>query len=308
MPVNSELPAEGSIRPFPVLTSEEVRELLLDWCGADPEDARAAAEAVGEVYGSDLRRWADRCYQSIAADMGGRMWKQWPKGPEHQSDAGHLLGLYPLLAAVPLMLDIHRERGVDEEHSKLILADIGEKLRLNRILYGRAGLDVAFWFTAHVRGSLYQLGRLQFCMEGTVGAPRIGLHIRGEGGSLAPEIVRDSLRQALEFFPAAFPEHFGKGRFPEFMCTSWLLDPQLRDWLPEHSNILRFGKLFDLVAPGNEGGHDDIWRFVFARAPETPMDQLPADNTLQRSVLAGLKAGVEWRSRAGGLSRERLGL
>ncbi|GAB3649945.1 hypothetical protein GCM10028833_18450 [Glycomyces tarimensis] len=295
---------------MPLPDAAEVAELLLDWCGADPEDAEVAAAAVADLD-DDLLEQADRRYQSIAADMGGRLWVRWPKSPEDRGTAGHLLGLYPVLAAVPLMLEFHRERGVDEALSRLVLADVGEKLRLNRRLHGRPGLDVAFWFTAHVRGTIYQLGRLQFCMEGTTAMPRMGLHIRGEGGPLTPEAVRDSVEQALEFFPAAFPEQFPPDRSMTFMCSSWLLDPQLRDWLPERSNILKFGALFDLVGPpnyANAGGHDDIWRFVFARTPDVPLEELPTDNTLQQSVMAGLKAGVEFQTRLGGLNRQRLGV
>lgn len=309
--MNFDLPPQGSVRPFPALAADDVRELLLDWCGADSGDAEAAADAVAEVYSSDLRAQADRMYQSIADDMGGRLWKRWPKGPAVGSDAQRLLGLYPVLAAVPLMLEFHREHGVDEEQSRLVLSDVGEKLRLNRRIYGRAGLDVAFWFSAHVRGTIYQLGRLQFCMEGTTAMPRMGLHIRGEGGPLTPEAVRDSVRQALEFFPGAFPELFPPDRSMTFMCSSWLLDPQLADWLPERSNILKFAELFDIVGPAdyaNAGGHDDIWRFVFAKTPDTPVEDLPVDNTLQKSIMAGIKAGVQWQTRLGGLNRKRLGV
>lgn len=287
-----------------------MRELLLEWCDADPSDAEAAAEAA---YGldDDLLALAGRMYRSIADDMGGRLWLRWPKPAADAGDAERFLGLYALLEAVPLMLEFHRGIGVEESHSRDMLADVGEKLRLNREIYGRPGLDVAFWFTAHVRGTIYQLGRLQFCMEGTTAMPRMGLHIRGEGGPLTLEEVRSSVERALEFFPSRFPDLFPEHRSMTFMCSSWLLDPQLRDWLPERSNILKFGALFDLVGPptyANAGGHDDIWRFVFARTPDTPMEELPTENTLQKSVMAGLKAGVDFQTRLGGLNRKRLGL
>ncbi len=308
--MTDDLPPAGAVPPLPKPDPERVRELLLDWCGADPEDALAAAEAVSGLDG-ELLALAGRMHHSIAEDMGGRLWRRWPKPSPDSPDPERLLGLYPLLAAVPLMLDFHRGIGVDEDGSRLVLQDIGEKLRLNRELYGRPGLDVAFWFTAHVRGTIYQLGRLQFCMEGTTAKPRIGLHIRGEGGPLTPEAVRSSVEQALEFFPAKFPDLFPSGRSMSFMCSSWLLDPQLRDWLPERSNILKFGALFDLVGPAtyaNANRRDDIWRFVFARTPDTPLEELPMEHTLQRSVLAGIKAGVDFQTRLGDLKRERLGL
>ena len=56
------------------------------------------------------------------------------------------------------------------------------------------------------------------------------------------------------------------------------------------------------------GNRTDLWRFVFMRTEDTPVEELPQDNTLQRSVLAGIKADVPWRSRIGTLNLTRLGL
>nr|WP_255672409.1 acyltransferase domain-containing protein [Glycomyces amatae] len=276
---------------------------MLDWCGAEPEDAEDAAAALAALDGP-AREAADRLYQSIAADMGGRKWLPWPKPP----GAFPLLGLYPLLAAVPDMLAFHEGRGVDEDLSRRVLADVGEKLRLNRRLHGRAGLDVANWFTGHVRGALYQLGRLQFCVEGPGPEPTVGVHIRGEGGPLTLDAVRDSVEWALEFFPTVFPERYAGPEDLVFTCESWLLDPQLRDWLPERSNIPGFGALFDLQGPGGPAGNRaDLWRFVFARAEDAKVADLPEDNSLQRAVLAGIRAEVPWRNRLGRLNLARLG-
>jgi hypothetical protein len=308
--VTDDLPPAGTVPPLPRPEPERVRELLLDWCDADPEDAAAAAEAARGLD-EEMLALAGRMHRSIADDMGGRMWLRWPKPAAGDAAPRRFLGLYAVLEAVPLMLEFHRGIGLEESDSRLLLQDVGEKLRLNRRMYGRPGLDVAFWFTAHVRGTIYQLGRLQFCVEGTAAAPRIGLHIRGEGGPLAPEAVRSSVARALEFFPSSFPGLFPSDRSMSFVCSSWLLDPQLRDWLPERSNILKFGGLFDLVGPEryvNANGHGDIWRFVFARTPDTPMEELPTENTLQRAVMDGLKAGVGFQTRLGGLALERLGL
>lgn len=302
--MTQDLPLPGAVKAYPEPDAADVRELLLDWCGAETEDADDAAKALGALD-PEARETADRLYQSIAADMGGRKWLGWPKPPQEHP----LLGLYPLLAAVPDMLAFHRERGIDEDLSRKVLSDIGEKLRFNRRIHGRAGLDVANWFTGHVRGALYQLGRLQFCVEGPDPKPFVGMHIRGEGGPLTLDAVRDSVEWALEYFPTVFPERYDGPEDMVFMCESWLLDPQLRDWLPERSNIPGFGALFDLQGPGDPAGNrSDLWRFVFGRPEDTPVEQLPQDNTLQRSVMAGIEADVPWRNRFGRLNLARLGL
>lgn len=302
--MTQDLPLPGAVKAYPEPDAADVRELLLDWCGAETEDADDAAKAIGALD-PDARETADRLYQSILADMGGRKWLTWPK----ISEAHPLQGLYPLLAAIPDMLAYHRERGVDEELSRRLMLDVGEKLRLNRRIYGRAGLDVAHWFTGHLRGALYQLGRLQFCVEGADPHPFVGMHIRGEGGPLTLDAVRDSVEWALEFLPAVFPDRYDGPEDLVFKCESWLLDPQLRDWLPERSNITGFAALFDIeAAVGTEGNRTDLWRFVFARTADTPVEALPQDNTLQRSVRAGIEAGVPWRGRLGRLDLTKLGL
>ncbi|GAA2132818.1 acyltransferase domain-containing protein [Glycomyces algeriensis] len=302
--MTQDLPLPGAVKAYPEPDAAAVRELLIDWCGAETEDADDAAKALGALD-PDARETADRLYQSIVADMGGRKWLTWPKASQEHP----LLGAYPLLAAIPDMLAYHREHRVDEDLSRRLLLDIGEKLRLNRRIYGRAGLDVAHWFTGHLRGSLFQLGRLQFCVEGDDANPFLGVHIRGEGGPLTLDAVSDSVEWALEFFPAVFPERFDGPEDLVFKCESWLLDPQLRDWLPERSNITGFAALFDIeAAVGAEGNRTDLWRFVFARTEDTPVAELPQDNTLQRSVLAGIEAGVPWRGRLGRLNLARLGL
>jgi hypothetical protein len=301
--VTQDLPLPGAVEAYPEPDAAAVRELLLDWCGAEPEDAEDAVAGLAALD-DGARELADRCYQSIAADMGGKKWLAWPKPPE----AHPLLGLYPVLAAVPGMIEFHRERDVDEDLSRRVMADVGEKLRFNRRIHGRAGMDTAWWFTGHVRGALYQLGRLQFCVEGPDPKPFVGMHIRGEGGPLTIDAVRDSVEWALEFFPTVFPERYDGPEDMVFKCESWLLDPQLRDWLPDRSNIPGFGALFDLEGPGDPAGNrNDLWRFVFGRTEDTPVEELPQDNTLQRSVLAGIKAGVPWTNRLGRLNPARLG-
>ncbi|THV28306.1 acyltransferase domain-containing protein [Glycomyces paridis] len=302
--MTQDLPQPGAVKAYSAPDAADVRELLLDWCGALPEDADDAVAALAALD-ADAVEGADRRYQSIVADMGGTQWIPWPRSPE----AHPLLGLFPVLAAVPDMLAFHRAHGVDEDLSRKVLADLGEKLRLNRRLHGHAALDVAPWFTRHLRGSLYQLGRLQFGVEGPGPKPFAGMHIRGEGGPLTREAVRESVEWAMEFFPAAFPDRYAGPDDLEFVCESWLLDPRLREWLPERSNIPGFGALFDLQGEGDPAGNrSDLWRFVFGRTEDTPVEDLPGDNTLQRSVMAGIKAGVTWQNRRGRLNLHRLAL
>jgi hypothetical protein len=148
------------------------------------------------------------------------------------------------------------------------------------------------WLTLHVRGGVYELGRLQHHRGGGT----IGLHIP-EAGPLAPEAIDASLDEGRAFFPRHFPDE----EYTAFSCGSWLLDPQLAEYLPEGSNIIRFQRRFELDPYEEPEGIDcdvEVLRFVF-RTLTTPLDQLPQRSGLERAVVAHLRAGRHWQWRRG---------
>ncbi len=108
------------------------------------------------------------------------------------------------------------------------------------------------WLSLHLRMQLFRLGRLQFCMGHAFrdipeigvseGDPVLEMHIP-RGGKLAMEACEASISQAVAFFARFFPDFSYKG----ITCWSWLLDDTLRNYLPETSNIIRFGDLFTKV-------------------------------------------------------------
>ena len=108
------------------------------------------------------------------------------------------------------------------------------------------------WLSLHLHLKLFRLGRLQFCMGHAFrdipeigvleGDPLLEMHIP-RGGKLTAGACEASIAQAKEFFPRFFPDFAYRG----ITCWSWLLDDTLRDYLPETSNILRFGDRFTKV-------------------------------------------------------------
>ncbi|MFC4334398.1 acyltransferase domain-containing protein [Salininema proteolyticum] len=305
--MTTDLPEIDSCKPYRHPDRSLIYNRLLEWCNADVLDAQEAAEASSQLSAEQLDT-ANRLYQDIVGNMGGTGWRQWPKMPG-DTIPGALLGLYPVLAALDDMVAFHRRHNVNQVHSRRIMSDVGEKLRLNRRLYHRAGLDVAFWFTGHVKGTLYQLGRLQYCIEGSSTAPHLGMHIREEGGPLTHEGIGESVEAAQQFFPKAFPDFFPGPDDIRFTCDSWLLDPQLDDWLPRRSNIRSFASLFDLIGPEENTGRDaasDLRRFAFSLPEPVPSAQLPRNNSLRKALAEGFDADVQWKSRMGVLNLEKL--
>ena len=253
---------------------------------------------------TDAETWRalERAHEILVGDLGGFGPLELPGSPADSTLRGRYFFVYVYLAALADVRRFHAQRGIPEETSWATLSDLGRNLKRDRLLLGDGGLRTSGWLTLHFRGAIYQLGRLQFNRM-TVraahvgdafheGEPALGIHIP-ESGPLTPEACDDSFSQARPFFARHFPE--SPVRFA--ICTSWLLDPQLAEYLAPDSNIVRFGRRFTLVGEGYEGDAD-VLRFVFHRiAPK--IDELPQRTTLERAIAAHVRAGKHWRNRTG---------
>jgi hypothetical protein len=247
-------------------------------------------------------RSLERAYEALVKDMGG-FGPLDLKGPSDESTPlGRHFFTFVYLAALADVRRLHAKRGIPDDISWGTLSDLGRNLARDRLLFGDGGLRTSGWLTLHFRGSIYQLGRLQFNRMNVraahvadsfrEGDPALGIHIP-ESGPLTPEACDDAFARAQPFFARHFPEtptRLG-------ICTSWLLDPQLAEYLGPDSNVMRFQRRFQLIGEGFDGDAD-ILRFVFHRiAPN--VDDLPQRTTLERAVVAHLRAGKHWRSRTG---------
>ncbi|MEU8076574.1 acyltransferase domain-containing protein [Catellatospora citrea] len=261
---------------------DDAAEIMAGW--PDPDSP---------LWTPELRWLLDRSIALVRADLGGHDWL--PPGPELPRDRGlawrHLY-VYAYLALVDVVLGYHRDHGIAEAVTWASLADLGRNLAIDRRMHREGWPVMQSWLSLHARGSIYELGRLQYHPGDTA----IGLHI-AESGPLTPEAVSASLDEARAFFPRHFPDQ----HYTAFTCGSWLLDPQLLDYLPEDSNIIRFQQRFELEPYEEPEGLDadvEVLRFVF-RSLTTPLDQLPRDTVLQRAAVDHLQAGRHWRWRRG---------
>jgi hypothetical protein len=272
------------------------------------EEDRGEILAAWPSHETDPEVWRalERAYQTLIDDLGGFAPLELAgiPGAADATPLGRYFFVFVYLAALADVRRFHSKRRIPDETSWATLADLGRNLKRDRALLGDGGLRTSGWLTLHFRGSLYQLGRLQFnrmnVRAGHVadafleGAPAIGIHIP-ETGPLTPGAVDGSLAQAGPFFARHFPET------PTSLgiCTSWLLDPQLADYLAPESNIMRFQRRFTLVGDSHDGDAD-VLRFVFHRiAPN--IDDLPQRTTLERAIVAHMRAGKHWRSPTGWL-------
>lgn len=299
--------------PEPVVlpSREAVAELLTGRLGVDPVDVEAAIEAYPDPQADPVLWWLlERTHHQLVADMGGIGMLMWPRLHRKFGLKGRFVHLYAFLATLPALLAYHRSRGVPEEVTWATLSNLAEKLRLNRVRHGEPGLDVALWFTLHFRGSLYRLGRLEFALErlsdthAFTGEPagliKLGVHIPGDGGPMGDAACGESIARARAFFAEKFADLLPQPAL--FTCASWLLDPQLREFLAPTSNIVRFQDRFTLIPPtakADSAGREDVLLFVFNRTEPVDPDTLPRDTTLTRHLADGLSAGRNWQVRLG---------
>lgn len=229
--------------------------------------------------------------------------------PQNPAEPVEARFFYPVAfaATVPDTLAYHRSRAIPDVASRAILADLGRHLRIFERTFGHTGLHVQNWFTLHLRGMIYDFGRLQANLDRldfpapvlraagvpvVSGAPVAAIHIP-DSGPLTPGAVDEALARVRPFFDRHFPE------LPPITiasCISWLLDEQLADLVPD-SNIARFGARWQPIGEPRDGD-DAVRTFVFRRPYADPAD-LVGTTRLERALLA------HWRS--GGHLHERIG-
>jgi hypothetical protein len=316
--------------PFDVALpgGDAVGELLAQ-LNVDPADAADVLASLPSPDGWPEWWWLlERSVHQLTSSMGDPSqshggWPDWIGSEQAVPLARRCFMAHVFLATVPHTRVWHLARGIPDDTSWASLQDLGRHMAIHRRTYGATGVDAAWWLSHCLRGESFDLGRLQFTYfelahgddtpwwypwdeaetlgEGfRQGDACIGVHIP-ESGPMTPEACDESFGQAAAFFPRYFPVPSQSRRLAT--CWSWLLDDELGNWLPEESNIMRFQRRFELV-PGGMPTNDAL-KFVF-RTPipsegvnEQFLASLPVRTTLERAIIAHLRASGQWRSCSG---------
>lgn len=203
-----------------------------------------------------------------------------------------VLELLALLACVDDVRAFHTSRGIAADDSWRALSDFGQQVFVHRLTFGSFGIHTHGWLRIAWSGASYWLGRLQFNLWPSDRSSTgwvLSTHIP-QSGPLAPEEVDASFDWARRFFA----RHFDEYPADAFVCSSWLLDPELGRMLPESSNMVRFQRRWELEGEPTTGDDDAIF-FTFHRRPPVDLDALPRDTTLQRAIIDRIRAGEHWQ-------------
>ncbi len=224
-----------------------------------------------------------------------------------EGEDSSLTNLFMILYLCEELSQKYKERGIPEAILMDTLDQIVFWSGVHYGHFGKVGVDEPNWLMNHLSFKLFKLGRLQFCMNGSYrdmepigikqGDPLVEIHIP-TGGPLSPEAVDESLGMAKEFIEKYFPEF----KYSYFICCSWLLSEQLREMLPENSNMVRFGKKFKLI---DHEKTDVILRFVFNwYATRESLDSFPAKSSLHTAIKKRVAEGGDFYSALGYIKKQ----
>lgn len=178
---------------------------------------------------------------------------------------------------------IYNERGISDE---IFFATMKCYPRFLQETYQRTGrweFD-RFWWTARQAGAhLFRIGELEYEIKRLQDDVIIGIHIPSDA-DLSPEAVNASLELSKHFFADYYPELSEC----EYICHSWLMDPQLKKMLASDSNILNFQLKFEIYDIGQES--EDYLDWVFQTEGKSYKD-LPENTSLQRKLKEFLLLG-----------------
>lgn len=125
----------------------------------------------------------------------------------------------------------------------------------------------------------------QICLDGDKfekvlkrGDEVISVHIP-EKGKLTPESVRESFGKARQFFK----KYYNEKQFKAFICSSWLLDTGLKDFLVPGSNIIEFQKNFRIIL--SFVNTFSLYWHIFGVEKFVPYSELEPRNNFQKKIL-----------------------
>ena len=200
-----------------------------------------------------------------------------------------------LICMAPDLRERYIQKNIDEIIFYNTMRDLRYKLEECRLVRGKYGTFVPWWYKGFFEMKIFALGRLQFeinytwfdCEVDGKHIPKdtkvLSVHIPRTGTKLEHCLVEDSYRRAADFFKDEFDNII-------FICNSWLLYPWNRSVLKYGSNLAEFYDDFTVVNSGEYHNYSEVWRLFDCLYDGNP-DKLPNDTSLRRAYIDRIKSG-----------------
>lgn len=200
-----------------------------------------------------------------------------------------------LICMAPDLRERYIQKNIDEIIFYNTMRDLRYKLEECRLVRGKYGTFVPWWYKGFFEMKIFALGRLQFeinytwfdCEVDGKHIPKdtkvLSVHIPRTGTKLEHCLVEDSYRRAADFFKDEFDNII-------FICNSWLLYPWNRSVLKDGSNLAEFYDDFTVVNSGEYHNYSEVWRLFDCLYDGNP-DKLPNDTSLRRAYIDRIKSG-----------------
>lgn len=191
-------------------------------------------------------------------------------------DPGNMKMLACMLYASAAVFDVYQARGIGEPVYYDTMKCYARFLQETYTWTGRWEFDRYWWTGRQAGGHLFRIGQLEYEIKKDEDRDVIGIHIPSDA-VFSPDAVDASLTAAKQFFERYFPELSGC----DYICHSWLLDGQLREFLPGGSNIVSFQNRFTIYKQGEAS--DEFIEWLFHTRSRNIAD-LPEEKNFQKMV------------------------
>ena len=301
----------------PVLPDSATSRDLMTYCAIDPDDRDAMLDARPDPERDPELWWLLRgTIAELRANMDTPLpaegYQSWPTIPLAAGPVGLWLYAWSLLSVVPDLRDAHRRRGIAEQITHDTVVQLGAVIKAHHDVTGYRGLGLfPLWGPPQVIcGCDFSIGRHDFTRsylafgDGPAGWA-LQVHIPPKGALVEFESIA-SIAAAEEFFGTHFPDE----PIAALVCKSWILDPQLADYLGPDSNLVRFQSRFTLLPhvpldDVSEGDREMMRLGLQLTVPEegplteSDLARIPRTTTLSHAFVSHIRAGRHWHKRTG---------
>ena len=145
----------------------------------------------------------------------------------------------------------------------------------------------AWWFPRQISLNEFRIGALEYEFVDE-GKREIEIHIPSDA-----DLRKEQVALSLESFYAFRRKYFAAWEAVCLTCSTWMIMPELKEFLGENSNIVSFQNLFEIENVDYEATWYMGWIFP---GIQTIDEQLPEKTMLQRKLkqylLSGKKFGI----------------